>query len=133
MAGTAFGPQSPNYVTTLPTTDPNVSGVAVDTFFKDCTSANLAVPDGTVLTAGWLNTIVGNLRAAVRDRAVTMLDGDLTLLSKALTATSVVSTAAAIPPVYATVKVGDLWFDTSDNSTNVYLSDGTTSAWFQIA
>lgn len=60
MAST-FGPQSANLVTTRPAADTVVT--ALDTFFKDCTSATSA--DGTVVTASWLNMVTAQLREAV--------------------------------------------------------------------
>lgn len=133
ITSTAFGPQSPNYVTAQPVTDPNVSGVTVDTWFKDCSSADMVTPDGTILTAGWLNVVLGNLRQAIRDRYVTLTDGDNTLLSRALSSAGVVTTSSATVPVYLGLKAGDQWFDTTDGTTLTAIKDDTgVIAWFQM-
>lgn len=133
ITSTAFGPQSPNYVTVQPTTDLNVSGVTVDTWFKDCSSVDMVTPDGTILTAGWLNVVLGNLRQAIRDRYVTLTDGDNTLLSRALSSAGVVTTSSATVPVYLGLKAGDQWFDTTDGTTLTAIKDDTgVIAWFQM-
>ena len=84
MTNTAFGPQGINATTTLPTANTNVYGLATDTWVKDCTSA--ALNDGTVLNAQFFNNILGNLRYACQTAGVTLTDGDMTMLYKAITA-----------------------------------------------
>ena len=79
---TSFGPQSPNYTTTRPATDTNVSGVT-DTWFKDCSSATAV--DGTVPTASWYNMVTANLREAVRGSGIALDDSD-NMLFNAITA-----------------------------------------------
>ncbi|MFG6500131.1 hypothetical protein [Sulfitobacter sp. 1A15106] len=84
---TALGPQSPNYATTRPPLDPNVSGVGIDTYFKDCTGPGTA--DGTIVTASWLNVITVQLREAIRAAGVTLDNTNDLMLSQAITATVV--------------------------------------------
>lgn len=79
---TAFGPQGPNHTTTLPAIDSTVE--PGDTWCQDCTNA--ATPDGTIPTASFLNVLIGNLRTAVRNSGVALVDGDMTLLYQAIQA-----------------------------------------------
>ena len=80
---TAFGPQSANAATALPTgTTTNRYGSAVDTWCQDCTDT--VNNNGTVLNAAFYNMILGNLRYAVATEGITMTDGDMTLLWQAI-------------------------------------------------
>lgn len=80
---TAFGPQSPYYTTTRPGTDTAVSG-GLDTWFKDCSAPG--AKDGTLVTASFLNNMLGNLRYVVRAAGVSLVDGDDTMLFQAIAA-----------------------------------------------
>ena len=92
--GTAFGPQSANVATALPAgSATNRGGTNVDTWVRDA-SSNTAC-DGTVLDAAFFNNIIGNLRYAVRQSGVTLNDGDMTLLYKAIIAAKTSFTAGA--------------------------------------
>lgn len=95
MTTTSFGPQSPNYTTTRPATNPQVSG-GVDTWAKDCSS--LGANDGTVLTASFFNVLIGNLRNLVRSAGVALDDSDAMVLDavQAVAAGVIASTV----PVY---------------------------------
>jgi len=70
---TSFGPQSVNYATVRPATNPQVSG-GIDTWFQDCTAAGAS--DGTIVTASWLNMVTANLRKAVNDSGIALDDSD---------------------------------------------------------
>ena len=78
---TAFGPQSPNYVTVEPTIDPNVSG-QVDTWGQDCTTAGAT--NGTYYTASWFNMVTGNLRTLCRESGQVLTEGDNSLVYNAV-------------------------------------------------
>ena len=79
----AIGPQSANYTTTRPATDPVVAG-ALDTWFQDCSAPGQL--DGTVVTASWLNVVTAQLREAIRLSGVTLDDTDDTMLYDAIIA-----------------------------------------------
>lgn len=98
MTGTAFGPQAPNASTSLPLASVNVYGDSVDTWVQDTYVAGRNT--GTVLNAQFFNMIIGNLRQAVRDAGISLVDGDMTLLSKAIIAqaTSVSESIMASTP-----------------------------------
>ena len=89
MTGTAFGPQGRNAVDTLPSGTTSNRYGAVDTWFQDC--QNTVSPDGTVANAQWYNMVTGNLRNVVQQAnaagaAITLTDGDMTLLYQAIQA-----------------------------------------------
>ena len=80
---TAFGPQSANAATALPTgTTTNRYGASQDTWCQDCTDT--VNNNGTVLNAAFYNMIIGNLRYAVATEGITMTDGDMILLWQAM-------------------------------------------------
>lgn len=97
---TAFGPQGPNYTTSRPARDTEVSG-GVDTWFTNCSSAGST--DGTYATADFFNVIVDNLRTLVRGGGVTLdgTSGSMLLNAVKAVATSIASSvlSAASPPV----------------------------------
>jgi hypothetical protein len=131
---TAFGPQSPNYTTVRPPVDTVVS--TSDTWFKDCSSA--ALKDGTLIDASWFNVILAQLRTAVRNARprtgpIVMADTTDTMLSQAIQSYGNAFTPAAAAPTTGFEAVGDIWYDTTDGSTNMYCSDGTTFSWMQVS
>jgi len=84
---TAFGPQGANASTTLPAgAGANAYGAGIDTWAKDCDANGQG---GTVLDAQFFNMILGNIREAVKGAitdgaAITITDGDMTLLWQAI-------------------------------------------------
>ena len=126
MAGGSYGPQSANYVTVRPAADTVVS--ALDTFFKDCTSSTTY--DGTVVTSSWLNMVTAQLRTAIRQSGQTVDDSIDNQLWLAMKAAGISITAAAAAPT--SPRSGAFWYDTTDGSLNMYVSDGTTPSWIQI-
>lgn len=80
---TAFGPQSPNFVTVRPANSPDVSA-GLDTWVKNCSAPG--ANDGTILDATFFNVIIGNLRTAVVSADVDLDANDDFMLEKAIRA-----------------------------------------------
>ena len=80
---TAFGPQSANAATALPSgSTTNRYGVNVDTWVRDCTDT--VNNNGTVLNAAFFNNIIGNLRYLVNTAGCPLVDGDMTMVYDAV-------------------------------------------------
>ena len=86
-SNTAFGPQTRNAVSSLPSgTTANRYG-STDTWFQDC--QDTTNPDGTVANAAWFNMVTGNLRYLIQQAntdgaSITLDDGDMTLVLQAV-------------------------------------------------
>ena len=87
MTNTAFGPQGFGAVTALPPgSNTNRFGDGIDTWCADCGADGTG---STILDAAFFNMILGNLRYTVQQAnadgaAITMSDGDMTLLYQAI-------------------------------------------------
>ena len=107
--GTAFGPQTRNATTTLPSTVTSNRYGASDTWFKDCT--DISNPDGTVISSDWFNMITGNLRYLVQQANtaganITLCDGDMTLVYDAITYMANNPTSTAYAPSTRNITAG---------------------------
>ena len=67
-----FGSNAPNVTTTRPG-DSRALG-ATDTWAKDCSSPS--ANDGTVVLAGWLNSILAQIRGVIRGAGISETNAD---------------------------------------------------------
>lgn len=93
MADAGFGPFNVNYSLARPAAIADPAGGA-DTWCVDCSAAGAT--DGTILDATFFNTIIGNLRYAVRTSGVTLDSTVDTMLYDAIDAIALARTLATI-------------------------------------
>lgn len=125
---TAIGPQGPNYTTTRPADDADVSG-GIDTWAQDCSAAGAF--DGTIMTASFFNVIIAQLREAIRGAGITLDNADDTMLWKAIQSIGVTVTASGVAP--AAPKLGDLWYNTNDSVLYTRIYDGAANIWLDAS
>lgn len=93
-----FGPDGRETTFATTTRPPDeVSGVAADTWFKDCSGPG--AKDGTKIRSAWLNKMLANIRHAIRGMGVPENELDDLMLLKAIQAADkgIVSAGGGVP------------------------------------